>query len=116
MSQARSNHLSTQRRGGVVWATLERESAVDQVVVAQVEREVRELLDEQPGRLVLDLSRLRWVSSPMVGMLVNVKRGAMERGATIALSGVQPSVWEVIKQLRVDRLFELEPAPPAEAP
>ena len=92
MSEHRAIHLSTQRRGDMTWATLERESVVDQVVVAQVEREVRELLDSRPGRLVLDLSQLRWVSSPMVGMLVNLQRGARERGGSVALSGVQPSV------------------------
>lgn len=63
---------------------------------------------EGKGRcFVLDLSRVSLLSSLGLGMCVDTRHRAIERGMKPLLCGLQPSLLDLLRIMKVDRLFTL---------
>jgi anti-anti-sigma factor len=65
--------------------------------------------------LELDLAGVPSIGSAGLSALVGVHRWALQRGVTLRLSGVQPSVWRIVEPAGLDPLFT-GAAEPLEAP
>jgi anti-anti-sigma factor len=59
------------------------------------------------SRLILDLSRMRLVSSMFLGMLVALHRGIMAVNAAVKLCGLQPFVLDVFESTKLDTVFDI---------
>jgi anti-anti-sigma factor len=55
--------------------------------------------------LELDLAGVPSIGSSGVSALAGVHRWALQRGISVRLRGVQPSVWRVVELAGLDRLF-----------
>jgi len=63
---------------------------------------------EGKGRLfVLDLSRVSLLSSLGLGMCVDTRHRAIEREMKPVLYGLQPSLLELLRMMKMDRLFTI---------
>jgi len=60
--------------------------------------------------LVLDCSRLRFLSSAALGKLITLDKKVRVRGGRLKLSNVRPEIYELFAITRLDRLFEIEHA------
>lgn len=61
---------------------------------------------EGKGRcFVLDLGRVSMISSLGLGMCVDTRHRAMERGMRPVMYGLSPQLLELMRMMKVDRLF-----------
>jgi anti-anti-sigma factor len=94
-------------RGGTLVARLtgptvaEREAMIiAQSITGAIEAHRRRL-----RRFVLDLSDVRIMTSMGLGMCIDVRNRAVEQGAEAIMFGVRPQLGELMRMMRVDRLY-----------
>jgi anti-anti-sigma factor len=58
-------------------------------------------------RLLLNLSRMRLVSSMFLGMLVVVHRKMVAASGTVKLCGLHPATLDVFRVTKLDRIFDI---------
>ena len=64
----------------------------------------------RPGtRLVIDFSEVPYLTSPILGQLINLKKRLGMSGGRLGLRHVHPDLVEVFRITRLDRVFDLEP-------
>lgn len=77
----------------------------------QVEVWVDQVLAKRPWRIVFDLTRLEYVSSAGVRIVLKARKLMSERGGQTLLLGPQPSVrrvFDLLHVLRVEEMFDNE--------
>ena len=75
-----------------------------QAVKAQV------FLDQITGQCVLDLSKLEYVSSAGLGVLLKTHKRLMGSGSGIKLINVNKHIHDIFRYSGFDKLFEIIPA------
>jgi len=68
-------------------------------------------LDLGTGPLVADLSAVEFIDSIGIGALLGCMRRQHEKGTTMRLCSLQPTVATIIKILKLDRVFEIYDTP-----
>jgi anti-sigma B factor antagonist len=82
------------RRDGVLVLALAGE--LDLYVASDLRRELDEALAARPASLVLDLGRVEFVDSTVLGLFLVASRRAAEAGGRVALACTQPEVWRTL--------------------
>ena len=78
--------------------------------VEDVARQLRRLLDEtKPNKIVVDFCNVRFFSSQMLGLLVDMWRRLSEYGGIMLISGINPQLSRVFKITNLDKIFEFYP-------
>ncbi|MBN8478744.1 MAG: STAS domain-containing protein [Burkholderiales bacterium] len=67
-------------------------------------------LDRVEGAATLDCSRLDYVSSAGLGVLLKTQKRLMAGGGRLKLAGVRPALRDIFVYSGFDQLFEIEPA------
>jgi anti-anti-sigma factor len=82
---------------------------VDEQAATRLRAEFRAFL-QRPGarKVTLDMSKLEHFSSLGLATLFSFRKQLHERGGTLGLCGLNPSVAEVIRNLNLHSLFELD--------
>ena len=80
---------------------------------------LREELDEllwreRPRRLVLNLSRIEFMDSAGLGLLMGRYRLVRELGGVMALTAPNPRVLKILRLSGMERFFEIEDVPKGE--
>ena len=65
----------------------------------------RAVQTHQPRFLVVDFSAVRFFSSQMLGLLVDVWRRLRDSGGAIIISGINPQLTRVFRITNLDKLF-----------
>ena len=68
-------------------------------------------LDDVQGTVTLDLSRLDYISSAGLGVLLRTHKRLLGSEGKLRLSGLKPNLREIFVYSGLDQLFEIEPAP-----
>jgi anti-sigma B factor antagonist len=58
--------------------------------------------------LVLDLKEVPFISTPGIGLLLELQKFARLRGGQLKLHAVQPRVAEVIRRTQLDRVLHMD--------
>src|SRR5687768_5981392 len=58
-----------------------------------------------PGGVVLDLSRLAYAGSSVLGLLVNVRQKVKEAGGRLVLCGLSDRLMQIFRTCSLERLF-----------
>lgn len=83
---------------------------LDATVIEQMHREMMVTLDEaQETRVVLDFSRVRFMSSAALGMLVRVHKKCKELKKALKLCSIAPQIQQVFRMTNLDRIFDIAP-------
>lgn len=61
--------------------------------------------EHHPRCLVVDFSGVRFFSSQMLGLLVDVWRRLRDSGGTVSISGINPQLTRVFRITNLDKLF-----------
>ena len=78
--------------------------------VEKISSRVREFIAEsRPKKLVVDFSGVKFFSSQMLGLLVDVWRRLKEDGGVVRISGINPQLNRVFKITNLDRIFQFHP-------
>jgi len=73
----------------------------------QISIEVREYIEKnQPGKVVVDFNGVRFFSSQMLGLLVDIWRRLRENDGYVFISGINPQLSRVFKITNLDKIFE----------
>ncbi|MCL4202127.1 MAG: STAS domain-containing protein [Pirellulaceae bacterium] len=94
-------------RNGVLFLVIDRERLVDDMSLQGVQREIMEVLDRGESRVVLDLSRISFVSSAALGMLVRFRKRRSDHGLTLKMCGVGTMIEETFHITGMSLLFEI---------
>ncbi len=68
----------------------------------------RHLLRERPRRLVINLSRIEFMDSSGLGLLMGRYRLMRELGGTVALSAPNARVMKILRLAGMERFFDIE--------
>ena len=91
---------------------LEVSGRVDAATAAQLKQQIEALFDEGRYRIVLDLARLEYVSSPGLRVLIEARKKAREwkitdlEGGDIRIANLPPRIKEVFDLTGFTSLFE----------
>jgi anti-sigma B factor antagonist len=82
---------------------------------AKTAPEVRAALDrvveQQPDRVLVELSRLRLIDSTGVGAIVSLFKRVRAYGGKFEVKGVTGQPWTIFQVLRLDKVFALKRSP-----
>jgi anti-anti-sigma factor len=67
-------------------------------------------LDGVQGTVALDLSRLEYISSAGLGVLLKTQKRLLASGGKLRLAGLKPHLRDIFVYSGFDQLFEIEPA------
>lgn len=82
--------------------------SLDGHTFVHLERTLNELLGDGQSRLVIDLSDLQYVASAGVGVFINIRHQAQERGGCLLLVNPGEVVREVFDILGLQALFDIQ--------
>ena len=99
--------IASERLGDVTVAALPMDE-LDASNSADFKRELAPLLDATT-KLVLDLSRLRFVDSSGLGAFISCLRQLNAKGGDVKLCGMSKQVREVFELVRMHRIFDIYP-------
>jgi anti-sigma B factor antagonist len=68
-------------------------------------------LDKVDGKVTMDCSRLEYISSAGLGVLLKTQKRLMGSSGTLRLSGVNRHLQDIFIYSGFDKIFEIEPAP-----
>jgi len=92
---------------GVTVASLRKSSILDAAAVESIGRELYALIDAQARRkVVLDLRMVQFLSSTMLGVLVNAHKKAQAIKGRFIICGLREKLFEVFKITRLDKILE----------
>lgn len=65
----------------------------------------RMVCEQQPQKLVIDFSQVRFFSSQVLGLLVDIWRRVREFDGNLTISGIDPQLTRVFRITHLDKLF-----------
>jgi len=78
--------------------------------VDKVAEELRGFIDEKrPGKIIVDFSGVKFFSSQVLGLLVDMWRRSGDYGGKVSISGINPQLGRVFKITNLDSLFKFYP-------
>jgi anti-sigma B factor antagonist len=81
------------------------EGEVDLNVSPQLAATINELISAKPPRIVVDLSRVTYIDSSGLAVLIGGMQSVEEYGGTFALAGMCPDVRSILETARLDQFF-----------
>ncbi|HKP02993.1 MAG TPA: STAS domain-containing protein [Chthoniobacterales bacterium] len=86
------------------------EGAIDLHVSPEMRTSLRAIIDEKPKRLVVDLSRVPYVDSSGIAVLIGAMQSLELEGGVFMLAGAQEAVQMILESARLDQYFRLFPS------
>ena len=104
------SRIKQAKRGHVRVLVVDQDRLVDDLTLQDVHHELMELLNDKEEKcVVLDLTRVAFVSSAALGMLVRIRKRCGESGTTLKLCNVGTAVDEAFRITGLNTLFEIHP-------
>ncbi|HEV3243911.1 MAG TPA: STAS domain-containing protein [Chthoniobacterales bacterium] len=85
------------------------EGEIDLHVSPEVAESLRTIIGKKPKRVVVDLSRVPYLDSSGLAVLIEGMQNVQEYGGKFALAGVQESVQHIFEIARLDQVFQIFP-------
>src|SRR6266403_2257114 len=86
------------------------EGAIDLHVSPELRASLRAIIDdEKPKRLVVDLSRVPYIYSTGIAVLIGAMQSLEHEGGTFLLAGAREGVRMILESARLDQYFRLFP-------
>jgi anti-sigma B factor antagonist len=85
------------------------EGAIDLHVSPEMRASLRALIDEKPKRLVVDLSKVPYVDSSGIAVLIGAMQSLEHEGGEFLLAGAQETVMTILESAKLDKYFHLFP-------
>ena len=78
---------------------------IDLQVSPEIASRLQQLIVNRPPRVVVDLSRVTYIDSSGLAVLVNAMQNVEDYGGLFALAGAQESVRAILESARLDQVF-----------
>ena len=100
------SRLVVQTIKDVTLVTFTESSIIDAQLIESIRRELFDLVDRQNrSRLILDLSKVQYLSSSALGVLVPLHEKIKNLKGQLVLCGVNSDIRKVFKITRLEKLF-----------
>jgi anti-sigma B factor antagonist len=81
--------------------------SLDALTTEEFDRAIQAHLDQGRTRIILDCSRLGYLSSAAIGSLVKLQARLRKRGGEVKLAGLYGAAADVIRLVRLDKLLHI---------
>lgn len=85
------------------------EGALDLHVSPEVRASLRQMIDLKPKRLIVDLSKVPYIDSSGLAVLIGAMQSLEHEGGSFMLAGAQEAVRTILESARLDQYFLLFP-------
>ena len=85
------------------------EGEIDLHVSPRIAASLAAMIEEQPKQLVVDLSRVSYIDSSGLAVLIEAMQNVAQYDGKFALSGLQDSVRPIFEIARLDQVFRIFP-------
>lgn len=85
------------------------EGAIDLHVSPELRASLRAIIEQNPKRLVVDLSRVPYIDSSGIAVLIGAMQSLEHDGGVFLLAGAQETVRIIFESARLDQYFRLFP-------
>jgi anti-sigma B factor antagonist len=85
------------------------EGEIDLHASPEVAESLRTMTEKKPKQLIVDLSRVTYVDSSGLAVLIEGMQNVEEYGGKFALAGLQQSVRDIFELARLDQVFRIFP-------
>ena len=93
---------------GLILLNMEQDFAAESVPLALATRELLERYSRAKHvKLLLNLSGIKQLSSEAIGNLIILNRNLRNRRGIVKLCGLEPEVWNLFLNARLNRVFEI---------
>jgi anti-sigma B factor antagonist len=82
---------------------------IDLHVSPAINASLQTMLKKKPKRLVVDLSRVSYIDSSGLAVLIEAMQNVQEYGGKFALAGLQETVRTIFEIARLDQFFQIFP-------
>jgi len=100
--------FATREVDGVLVIVFRQSQILDAFTIDRMSSRLKELIDpEDHPSVVCDLSRVGYLSSSALGMLIGLQRRVTQGGGRLRLSGVRDEIMEVFKITKLDTVLDM---------
>ena len=85
------------------------EGEIDLHVSPGISTSLKEMIKEKPPQLVVDLSRVSYIDSSGLAVLIEAMQNVAGYGGKFALAGLQEGVRPIFEIARLDQVFRIFP-------
>jgi len=82
---------------------------IDLHVSPRVALSLAQMVKKKPAKLVVDLSKVSYIDSPGLAVLIEGMEGVEEYGGLFAIAGMQETVRSIFEIARLDQVFRIFP-------
>jgi anti-sigma B factor antagonist len=101
--------LSSYSKDGILTVVFDDERILDETKLEEVGRDLLQKLEATTEeRVILDFRRVKFMSSSMLGKLVQVHKKSKEFKVQLKLAAITPEILEVFKITKLNKLFDIE--------
>jgi len=94
------------RAGEIAVAAFKSGCISDVEGIAAAGRKIREFIeDNQPKKLIFDFSEVKFFSSQVLGLLLDVRARLQNNEGGVVISGINPQLYRVFKITNLDKIF-----------
>jgi anti-sigma B factor antagonist len=97
--------VKSERQGDAVIVSPQGEIAYTEATVFR--NAIKKAGDEKPGRIVVDLSRVDYMNTPGVAVLVEALQAARKNKTRLVLCGINQRVLAIFQIARLNTVFEI---------
>jgi anti-sigma B factor antagonist len=100
--------ISVDSVGSVVVVTLLLEKILEQSDILALQNSIMPLIEKEPAiKLVIDFSKVEFLSSSVLGLLIRISKNIYEAGGKLRLCCISPKIEEIFKITRLDKVFQI---------
>jgi len=102
--------FSEQQAGPLTIIVFKTESLMSGSDLERISQRLTDIVGEHnPPRVSLNFTKVRYLSSQAIGMLIGLKKRCDVGNGTLELNGVGPSLMQLLKLTNLHRMFTITP-------
>ncbi len=107
--ESRESLISVEGRSDVQVVRLLPKHILEPEQIADIGRDLKNLIDDGTTKMVLDFSEVLYLSSGTLGMLVNIRKLIEANKGSVKLCAIKPLLSEIFQITRLGGVFSVYP-------
>ena len=101
--------LSNYTKDGILTIAFDAARILDETKLEELGRELTEMLNKTTEeRVILDFQKVKFMSSSMLGKLIQINKKAGEFKVKLKFCSIDPEIRQVFKITKLDKVFDIE--------
>jgi len=98
------------KEDGVAVVTFKTVSISDVEAIEAISKRIREFVEkDHPKMLVFDFGEVKFFSSQVLGLLLDIRAKLQVHGGRVVISGINPQLHRIFKITNLDKIFKFFP-------